>query len=145
MAGNKKSKEAWKPVRGYEGRYKVSDRGRVYSSEGIVRKLRKDRYGYSIVDLRKNGVRKTVRVHRLVGEHFLSGDKSKQVNHDNGSKTDNRVENLDFKSPSENTQHSYDNGLQGRYTGKGGYVKGYSRRGKKGVSIVRSYKRNKKR
>lgn len=144
MAGGKQ-KERWKEVKGYSDRYKVSDRGAVYSSKGIIRKQRKDRYGYAIVDLRKNGVRKTVRVHRLVAEHFLSGNKNKQVNHDNGAKTDNRVENLDFQTPSENTQHSYANGLQGRYTGNKGYVKSYAKRGKKGVVIVKQHRRNRKR
>lgn len=145
MADRKKSSRAnWKPVPGFEDRYKVSDKGQVYSATGggMMRKVRKDKDGYPVLDLRKNGKRKTVKVHRLVSQTFNPKFRADlQVNHDDGVKTNNSRENLDMKTPSENSQHSHDTGLQGRYT-NGGRVKAYSRRKKSGgVTIVKTHSR----
>jgi hypothetical protein len=75
--------------------------------------------GYLIVGLWANCERKTMLVHRLVTEAFIPNTESKpQVNHINGDKLDNRVENLEWATSSENTQHSYDTGLQVPVTGE---------------------------
>ena len=68
--------------------------------------------GYNKVGLFKNGNRNFYRVHRLVAECYLSNPNNhQQVNHINGIKTDNRVENLEWVSQSENIVHGYKNKL----------------------------------
>lgn len=64
------------------------------------------------IELNLNGVAKTYRVHRLVAMTYIPNPEDKTtVNHINGIKSDNRVENLEWATVSENTQHAYDMGL----------------------------------
>ncbi len=114
-------KEEWKDVVGYEGKYKVSNLGRVIS---LARKNRtKDRIlpgilsndGYLMVKLcsAPNPVNK-IGIHRIVGIAFLSESRTKEkvfINHKNGIKTDNRVENLEWCTPRENNLHAFRTGL----------------------------------
>lgn len=96
--------ENWKPVEGYEN-YEVSDFGRVKSSNCIL-KLRKDKYGYLRISLRKNRMLKTFTVHKLVATAFIPNpDNLSQVNHKNEDKTDNRVENLEWCTPKYNNSY----------------------------------------
>lgn len=114
-SGSKNSKEKWKEIEGYNGDYLVSDKGRILSKKrGRVkyRKLTKDSYGYYVLVLTNNGKRKHLKVHRIVAETFIENpDLKKSVNHKNGIKTDNRVENLEWMSFRENMIHAYDNNL----------------------------------
>jgi hypothetical protein len=65
------------------------------------------------VDLCKNGKKKTFLVHRLVATAFIPNpDNKPYINHINGNKTDNRLENLEWCTQSENMKHSYRTGLQ---------------------------------
>lgn len=72
--------------------------------------------GYKILKLSKNGNIKTVYVHRIVAQTFLSKkEKDMQVNHINGIKTDNRVSNLEYCTLHQNLLHSYKLGLKKLY------------------------------
>ena len=116
--------EMWKPVKDFEGLYEVSNLGRVKSlpkmSGSCTRKERilasKNRLtkdGYARVSLNDNGRRKEWRVCRLVATHFIDNPLGKPtVNHKNGIKTDDRVENLEWATREENMKHAYDNQLK---------------------------------
>lgn len=106
--------EEWKVIKGYPD-YKVSNQGRVVSM-----KYNKERYltlcpnrkGYPSVKI--TGIKKEqpMRVHRIVADAFIPNpDNKPQVNHINGIKTDNRVENLEWVTGLENIQHAWANGM----------------------------------
>lgn len=106
--------EEWKPVPGYEGIYMVSNFGNVISVS-----LRKNSQpfkplklslcnsGYYKVTLRKNGESSNVMVHRIVAIAFIPNPKHKdQVNHKDGDKLNNMVDNLEWVTRSENQLHA---------------------------------------
>jgi hypothetical protein len=107
--------EQWKDVKGYEGIYQVSNEGRVksigYSKERILKPINLN--GYLIVNLYKDKINKQYYIHRLVCLNFLDNpENKKEVNHINGLKTNNRLENLEWVTPKENTIHAVDTGLK---------------------------------
>lgn len=118
--------EIWKDVDGYEGRYEISSNGRLKSVCRTV-ECRKDVFitkkerilkpfdsgrGYLKYKLSFNG-EKTISAHRLVANAFLKNNSNKsQVNHINGIKNDNRVDNLEWATASENVVHSLNNKLK---------------------------------
>ena len=95
---NEEETEIWRDVVGYEGLYKVSNLGNVKNClSGRILKLCNDKDGYKIINLYKNGVRKTYGVHRLVSKAFLTNPNNlPQVNHKDEDKTNNRVDNLEW-------------------------------------------------
>lgn len=110
--------EVWKDIKDYEGIYQVSNFGNVkslgnsFSRKERLLKLSHQSKGYLTVVLQKNATRKMVLTHRLVAEHFIDNTESKpQVNHINGDKTDNIVENLEWVSHRENLDHAIKNNL----------------------------------
>lgn len=107
--------EQWMDVREFEGSYQVSDRGRVKSlphkgspsKVELIMKLHEDN-GYLSVWLRKPGVNKKIRLHRLVALHFLPlppNPAELVVNHKDRDRHNNTVANLEWATYSENTQH----------------------------------------
>lgn len=118
--------EEWKDILGYEGYYRVSNLGSVKAlarnviyATGVVHAFKEriicvnlKRTGYFNVALCRDGKCKTFLLHRLVATAFLDRDNDSQnVNHRNGVKTDNRAVNLEWVTPSQNTQHALVNKL----------------------------------
>lgn len=111
--------EIWKPIKGFEGLYEVSNQGRikslnrtVFDENGRIRLLKgkllklNDKNGYNVVNLYKNGVMKKPRVHRLVAEAFIPNPENKpEIDHINTIRNDNRVENLMWVTHKENTNN----------------------------------------
>lgn len=97
---------SWRDISGYEGRYQVSAAGEVRNvRSGRVLKLTTFSNGYLGVKLGRAS--RMHLVHRLVAVAFVPGDVLLQVNHRNGRRTDNRADNLEWVTCSENHQHSY--------------------------------------
>ena len=107
--------EIWKDIEGYEGLYEVSNLGRVRSLwNGKIKILKPwiSGTGYLQITLYKDNRRENIFVHKLVCEGFIPKDSDRNtVNHKNGVKTDNNINNLEWASYSENTKHAYKNGL----------------------------------
>lgn len=134
--------EKWKDVEGYEGIYQVSDRGRlrsvdrvVISKNGVKRKVKgrlmkqsTSNYGYKVITLRKGEIKKSHRVHRLVAESFINKEEGKTlINHKDGDKCNNRAENLEWCTNSENMKHAFKSGLkQPSNPNKNGLMQGES-------------------
>ena len=114
-------KEIWKDIKGYEGKYQASSFGRIKRNETfkfgkiypeIIMKTRYNNMGYKVVNLFKGQKQKTFLVHRLVASTFLyNDDKLKVVNHKDGIKTNNKIENLEWVTRSENKAHALKNNL----------------------------------
>jgi hypothetical protein len=118
----------WKNIANYDEMYEVSCDGEIRSKNrftksisgrkrfviGRVIKTKKNRDGYLFVTLSKNGQVQNLYVHRIVAETYISNpDNKPQVNHIDGDKKNNSVDNLEWVSVSENTKHAYKNGLSG--------------------------------
>ena len=111
--------EVWKDIKGYKWLYQISSHGNVKSierrvaSRGGSRLVRErilkpssDKDGYLQVNLSKNGITKTLKIHRLAGECFLDNpDKNLQINHIDGDKTNNYHKNLEYVVNLKNTNH----------------------------------------
>lgn len=118
--------EIWKPVKGYETRYMVSSHGRVFTIPQKVKRgneyltikggilLGNDDYqdGYMRVVLVSETSKKDIIMHRLVAKHFIPNPENKEyINHIDGNKKNNRIDNLEWVTNLENNQHARREGL----------------------------------
>ena len=107
-------------IKHYEGLYKLTRDGRIFSIKANrFLNPSPNRNGYLNLYLSKKGIRKMHRVHRLVAETFIPNPCDlPQVNHINGDKSNNHVENLEWCTASKNAQHGRDLGLWPSFKGK---------------------------
>lgn len=108
-----------KEITNYPG-YKITRNGQVWSEKSKrFLKLRSDRGYLRIYIYGLNGIRRNVRIHRLVAETYLPNPNNlKTVNHIDGNKSNNDVSNLEWLSHKDNMKHAYDEGLIIRHVGK---------------------------
>jgi len=121
--------EIWKEISGLEGLYEISNLGNIRAMErsmpynkhknffmtkkGKILKIGKNRKGYAQTRLRKDGEYLNVKIHRLVANAFIPNPKNKpQVNHKDGNKANNAIENLEWVTNQENTDHAVRSGYK---------------------------------
>lgn len=99
--------EIWSEIIGYEGLYEVSNFGRVRNVSGHLMSTWRNNKGYKCLSLQKNRKTKHLTVHRAVAMAFIPNtEKYSQINHIDGNKDNNRVENLEWCDQ----QHNYAEG-----------------------------------
>jgi hypothetical protein len=122
--------EIWLPVKGYEGKYEVSNKGRVYSISyrrilAIQKKYRTGNILTAIhVGLKKDGKRIMHRVHRLVAYAFIENHENKpEVDHIDNNPANNNIENLQWATRREQMQWSYEGGRDRKFGEKANCAK----------------------
>lgn len=108
--------EEWRKVPGYEN-YEVSNTGKVvnnnFNRKGVRKEMTyKNNRGYLAVSLFRNGNGKDITVHRLVAQEFIPNPNNlREVNHIDGNKENNNVDNLEWCTREENLEHAKNSGL----------------------------------
>lgn len=118
--------EIWKPIKDYEGLYEVSNHGKIKrvigwkgtngayrKPSGLIAENNTSKRGYKEVRLCKNGETRDFKIHRLVAQAFIPNPHNlPQVNHIDGNKGNNRVDNLEWVTSQQNIKHAYQIGLK---------------------------------
>lgn len=108
-------KEVFREIQGFP-KYRISNLGRIISTvrgKDKIMKLGMRTTGYHKIELVGNSGRKTLSVHRLVAVAFIPNPKNHPcINHKDGTKTNNQVDNLEWCTYSHNTNHAFDVGLR---------------------------------
>lgn len=103
--------EIWREIT-ENSNYLISNTGKIRRNGSDTLHSMRDKKGYMVTDLYKNGLRSTKRVHRLVAEEFLPNpDNKPEINHIDGDKHNNYVSNLEWVTKKENCRHAWNNGL----------------------------------
>lgn len=126
----------WSKIDGFD-EYSVSNDGLVrndYSNH--IKEQRLNRYGYPITSIYKEGKAYTKPIHRLVAEAFINNPEDKeQVNHIDGNKKNNNVDNLEWVTRSENMKHAYATGLSKPHASYGMLGKKNPNAGRHGLPV----------
>jgi hypothetical protein len=97
--------EQWKTINDYPNYY-ISNLGVIKNNKNLIMKLTQMKIGYLKIKLCKDGIQKTFLHHQLMGLHFIPNPENyKQIDHINGIKDDNRIENLRWVSRSQNQRN----------------------------------------
>lgn len=139
--------EVWKDVPEYEGLYMISNLGNVLSKVPNNGKPKKKimkqsicSSGYMKVVLSKNGNHKQHMIHRLVAKAFIPNPENKEtVNHIDGNKKNNCVDNLEWNTYSENLKHAYKNGLNSWNPRKGERMKAVEQLDRNTEEVIARY------
>lgn len=110
------NKTIWRPIKGYEGLYCVSNKGKVKTLHTKYSNCKSKRHylspltsgaGYQVVGLTKSGITKQFLIHRLVAEAFIENPNNYPfVNHKDENKKNNNVDNLEWCTPRQNLEFS---------------------------------------
>ena len=106
--------EKWKDIPNFNGLYQVSNNGNIKrAKDEYIFKKNKNSRGYRIITLTKDKKEYSLSVHRLVAEAFIPNPNNlPQINHKDGNKLNNKIENLEWCTQSENMKHAYKNKLE---------------------------------
>lgn len=118
--------EIWRDVVGYEGQYLISSLGRIKGIDriarrgnfsvrvpGLIKKVSINNRGYYSITLCKDARYRHFVIHKLVAQAFIPNPENKEyINHKDGNKLNNNINNLEWCTVSENNQHAYDIGLK---------------------------------
>ena len=104
--------EIWKDIKGYEGLYQISNFGNVKRIQSNKYIKPHNEKGYIRVALCKNNKVKHLYLHRLIATAFIPNPENKSdVNHKDGNKMNNKINNLEWTTRKENMNHAKDTGL----------------------------------
>jgi hypothetical protein len=121
--------EFWKDIMGYESIYQVSNLGKVksldrllinknnrkYILKGAFLKSSYDKRGYLIYQLSKNNIKKTLKLHRILGKTFIENPNNlSEINHIDGNKNNNSLNNLEWCTTQHNISEAFNMGLMKR-------------------------------
>ena len=129
---NSNQEEIWKDIVGYEGLYRVSNLGRVKNT--ITHNFLKNylhKSGYVRINIKKLQKNNNCRLHRLIARAFIPNPENKKtVNHIDGNKQNNSIENLEWLTQKENNKHARDTGLHKCIGNYKGIIQGFDKDGK---------------